>query len=113
MEKTTINKSKNIKGIIALILVILATLWTLIIFSKLGKNLEITMSVYGSSLGFAEKIVIMLGFIIIQLVLSIISFFLVKSERKSQITKINTVTFYLSVLIFISVAIQSIIILSA
>ena len=112
MEKNTSTKNSNVKGIIALLLVILATIWTLIVFSKLGKeNLEMVMGIYDVS--FFEKVVVMIGLIIIQLVMAIIAFFLAKSERKTHITKINSVSFYLSIGIFILVVIQCIIILSA
>lgn len=109
MEKTTINKNNNTKGIIALALLILATIWTFVVFSKSGANLKMTMNIYNIS--FIEKIVLMFVGVIVQSILSIIAFVLIKSERKSHITRINTIGFYLSIGIFILIVIQSIMIL--
>lgn len=100
---------QNGKGIASMVLGIIALFYALCAFINivdLGSYLDSSYSSMSYQIGFA------IGYVLVQSVLSIIGFVLALIERKTKKNGFNTAGFWLSIVTFVIVAIQFIIVVT-
>lgn len=104
----TNNSPKKGKGIASMVLGIIALFYVLVAFLSIGE-IDNEISSYSSS---SEVIAFAIGFVLIQSICATLAICLSASERKKFKNGFNTSGFWLSIVTFIMVAIQFIIVVT-